>query len=100
VTDDEWARTSIVVFDPTGQAAETVDIPGTTLERQLDAAEVWLRERGSDLVKGEVEEPHLRLFSSWTPADGQHSMTLPPALIEALASVGGVFWMDVYPEHD
>jgi hypothetical protein len=21
-------------------------------------------------------------------------------LIEALASVGGVFWMDVYPEHD
>ena len=89
-----------MVFDPTGQAVETVDMPGTTLERQLNAAELWLREHGSDLGKEEVEEPRVRLFSSWTPADGQHAMTLPPTLIEALASVGGVFWMDVYPEHD
>ena len=38
------------------------------------------------------------LFASWTPAAGQHAMTLPPPLIAALAGADGVFWMDVYPE--
>ena len=97
---EEWARTSIVVFDATGATVESVDLPGPSLERQLDAAEIWLNERCADLGKHDDAEPRVRLFCSWRPMDGQHAMTLPPTLIRSLASVSGVFWMDVYPEED
>jgi len=100
VTHNEWARTSIVVLDTNGDAVETVDMLGETLESQLIAAEVWLGERGAGVADPEGTEARVRLFVSWTPADGRHAMTLSPTLIAALATVGGVFWLDVYPERD
>ena len=100
VSGDEWARTSITVVDSAGEPIENVDMLGTTLEQQLEAAETWLRNRESDLRQLEGEAPRVRLFSSWAAADGQHAMTLPHTLIAALANVGGFFWMDAYTERD
>jgi hypothetical protein len=100
VTHCKWARTSIVVLDANGEAVESADMPGATLESQLIAAEGWLSERGPGMRERDDNEARVRLFVSWTPAEGRHAMTLPPTLIAALASVGGVFWMDAYPEHD
>jgi hypothetical protein len=99
VTDNEWARTSIVVFNSNGEAAERVDIPGPTLESQLKTTERWLSERGPDMRKATAKRPG---YASWSHGL-RGSTTCDDAsatLIEALASVGGVFWMDVYPEHD
>ena len=78
---------------------ETTDLPGPGLEQQLEAAEVWLRE--SHLPRAaNGDASSVRLFCSWSPADGQHAMTLPETLIKALASADGVVWMDVYPPAD
>jgi hypothetical protein len=78
---------------------ETTDLPGRGLEQQLEAAEVWLRESHLPRV-GSGDGSSVRLFCSWSPADGQHAMTLPPTLIKALASVDGFVWIDVYPPED
>lgn len=95
---DEWALTSIDVLDSQGQATKAVDLAGLTLDEQLGAAEAWLVEHGPELCSGSGTERRVRLFVSWTPAVGRHAMTLPATLITALANVGGVFWLDVYPE--
>lgn len=100
MTRDEWARTSIVVLDANGDAVETVDVPGATLETHLIAAEDWLREHGPGMRETVGHGGQVRLFVSWTPAQGRHAMTLSPTVIKALASVGGVFWMDAYSEYD
>ena len=100
MADDEWAVTSIVVLDLKGEAIEHADLSGATLESQLAAAEGWLREHAARAREPKGKETQVRLFVTWTPADGRHAMTLPPTLIAALAAVGGVFWMDVYPEAD
>lgn len=66
-------------------------MPGATLESQLIAAERWLSERGPGMAKLRGTDARVRLFVSWSPAEGRHAMTLPPTLIQALAAVGGVF---------
>lgn len=94
VTTSEWARTSISVFGGDGAIAETLDLPGESLEAQLAAAEAWLADHGPEagyLGHG------VRLFCSWAPAEGRRAMTLPATLVRALADARGAFWLDAYP---
>ena len=99
MTSDEWARTSISGFDSAGELVETTDFPGPGLEQQLEAAEVWLREFHLPRAAG-GDASSVRLFCSWSPADGQRAMTLPETLIKALASADGFVWMDFYSPAD
>ncbi|MEV8377462.1 hypothetical protein AB0P21_32280 [Kribbella sp. NPDC056861] len=99
MTSEEWAQTSISVFNSAGGIVESADMPGAGLEQQLDAAEVWLRETHLPrVVSGDGST--VRLFCSWSPAVGQRAMTLPETLVKALASVDGFVWLDFYPPDD
>jgi hypothetical protein len=73
------------------------EMSGDTLAEQLAEAEALLSGLGAAVVDPRLDDLSARLFCSWTPRDGQHAMSLSPALIEALAAVGGTFWMDCYP---
>lgn len=93
VMTSEWAQTSISLIDRNGAVEETVDMPGESLESQLAAAEAWLSLRTDE---GANREAGVRLFCSWTPAEGKRAMTLPATLVRALADAHGTFWLDAY----
>lgn len=93
----EWARTSISVFAGDGGIAEIIDFPGESLASQLAAAEAWLSARNHE---GADSEGGVRLHCSWSPIEGKQAMTLPAALVRALADVHGTFWMDAYATED
>ena len=92
---DEWARTTLSVWG--GSSEQHTDLPGDTLAEQLAQAEQLLSRLGTTSFDQPPTNMSVRLLSSWTPRQGQHAMTLPPGLIEALAAANGSFWLDSYP---
>lgn len=96
---DEWALTSVSVWDGSSQTTHH-EVAGDTLESQFTAAEALLRSIASHHEAQPGAELSVRLFSSWTPAPGQHAMTLPQELIRAPAAVNGTVWMDFYPSDE
>jgi len=95
VDEPEWARTSVTVWE--GETAQQYEMSGATLADQLSEAEGLLSALSARILAERALDLSVRLFCSWTPADGQHAMTLPPGLVKELAAVDGTFWMDVYP---
>jgi hypothetical protein len=80
-----------------GLSEQQNEMCSDTLAEQLAEAEALLSGLRATLADPQRDDVSARLFSSWTPRDGQHAMSLSPALIKALAAVGGTFWMDFYP---
>lgn len=80
-----------------GSTERRNEMSGDTLVEQLAEAEALLSELRATAVDPGSDDLSVRLFCSWTPRDGQYAMSLSPALISALAAVGGTFWMDCYP---
>lgn len=92
---DEWARTTLSIW---GESSEQhTDLSGDTLAEQLAQAEELLTLLVTTSVDHPPESVSVRLFSSWTPREGQYAMTLQPGLIKALAAANGAFWLDSYP---
>lgn len=94
MTTTEWARTTISVFDRSGDIVANVDFPGETLADQLMAAEAWL---GELTLSAYPDFDGVRLFCSWDPPPGTRAMTLSDSLVRLLAAAGGTFWLDAYP---
>lgn len=92
---EEWARTTLTVWN--GSSEHRTDLPGDTLAEQLAEAEPYLTQLSEVSVGQPPDNMSVRLFSSWSPHEGQHAMTLPPGLIKALAAANGTFWLDSYP---
>lgn len=91
---DEWARTTLSVWS--GANEQHMDLPGGTLAEQLAQAEQRLLQLVTTPTGQSATDMSVRLFSSWTPRDGQNAMTLPAGLIKALAAANGAFWLDAY----
>jgi len=94
---DEWARTSITVFGPSGEVEQAVDFDGETLDEQLHAAEAWLGGGRGRRPRASPARYDCLLLGVLLTAG---MLSLSPTLVRALAGAGGTFWMDVYPYGD